>query len=267
MFFAGNRAVEFFVNLPVAGVNTTIADHFVMLFRDVSDKTFYKFHNRDCFFHIFVIFVTVVMEGDKVTVITVNPGRGNDRAAKVAADVFYDIFRITFVWSGIHIKAFLVFPVRLGFYLFKGWTDPVFHLIEQGGTEGIAEVSIIEMMDVAPEAVITVAALGNETMDVRVPFQVPAKGVEDHDKTGSEVHGFVLFKKHAGDNTCDGMEEAVKEGTVIKKEMAEVFIDGKDTVPVYDVYQFEGHGSGALHGIEVATGRAEAAVAAEGDEF
>lgn len=259
--------MEFFVNLPVAGINTTIADHFVMLFRDVPDKTFYKFHNRDCFFHIFVIFVTVVMEGDKVTIILINPGSGNDRASKVAADVFYDGFRITFVWFGIHIEALFMLPIAAGFYLFKGRADFVFHFIKKGGTESIAEVSIIEMMDVAPESVITVAAFRNETMDVWVPFQVPAKGVKDHDKTGSEIHGFVLFKKHAGDNTVYGMEEAVKEGTVIKKEMAEIFINGKDTVPVYDVYQLEGHGSGALHGIEVAAGRAEAAVAAERDEF
>ena len=103
--------MEFFVNLPVAGINTTIADHFVMLFRDVSDKTFHKFDNRDDFFHVFVIFVTVVMEGNKVTVIVVDSGGGNGRAAKVATDVFYDVFRITFVRFGIHIEAMPVLLV------------------------------------------------------------------------------------------------------------------------------------------------------------
>lgn len=57
--------MEFFANLPVAGINTVIADHFVMLFRDV---------------------LTVIMEGNKVTVIAVDPGRSNDRAAKAAAE-------------------------------------------------------------------------------------------------------------------------------------------------------------------------------------
>ncbi len=123
------------------------------------------------------------------------------------------------------------------------------------------------MADVAPEAVVAVAAFGNEAMDVGIPFQIPAKGMENHSKTESEVHGFVLFKKYMGDNTVYGMKEAVKEGTVIEKEMAEVLFNGKDTVPVYDVYEFEGHGSGALHGIEVAAGRAEAAVAAKRNKF
>lgn len=228
---------------------------------------FYEFQDRDGIFHIFVIFVTVVMEGNKVTVITVDPGRCNDRAAKVAADVFYDVFRITFVWSGIHIEAFFVFPVGLGFYLFKGGVDSGFHFIKQGGAEGIAEKSIVEMVDIAPEAVVAVATFGNEAMDVGIPFQIPAKGMENHNKTGSEVHGFVLLEKYARDNTVYGIEETIKQGSVFQKEMPEVFINGKNTVAVGNIDQFKGHRGGALHGIVVSVGRAETAVTAEGDKF
>jgi len=64
------------------------------------------------------------------------------------------------------------------------------------GAEGIAEKSIVEIVDIAPEAVVTVATFGNEAMDVWIPFQIPAKGMEDHDKTWSEVHGLVLFEEH-----------------------------------------------------------------------
>ena len=38
--------------------------------------------------------------------------------------------------------------------------------------------------------------------------------MEDHDKTRGEIHGFILFKKHTGNNTVDGKEEAVKERAV-----------------------------------------------------
>ena len=38
-------------------------------------------------------------------------------------------------------------------------------------------------------------------------------------------------------------------------------------MPVGDVNQLKGHGRSALHGIEISTGRAETAVAAERDEF
>ena len=41
-----------------------------------------------------------------------------------------------------------------------------------------------------------------------------------------------------GNNAGDSMEETVEQGAVIKEELAEVFIDGKDTVPVSDIDQF-----------------------------
>ena len=41
---------------------------------------------------------------------------------------------------------------------------------------------------------------------MRVPFQVPAKGVEDHDETRCEVHGFALLEEHAGNDTVCSVE-------------------------------------------------------------
>ena len=72
MFFTGNSTVELFVNLPVSGVKTTITDYFIVLFRNVLDETLYEFHYRDGFLHVLVIFVSVVVESDKVTIIFVN---------------------------------------------------------------------------------------------------------------------------------------------------------------------------------------------------
>ncbi len=63
------------------------------------------------------------------------------------------------------------------------------------------------------------------------------------------------------------MEEAVKQCPVIQEKLPEVFVNGKNTVPVGNVDQFERHGGSALHGVEVTAGRAETAVAAERDEF
>ncbi len=70
-----------------------------------------------------------------------------------------------------------------------------------------------------------------------------------------------------GNNTVHGMKETVKQCPVIQKEMPEIFINGKNTVPVGNVDQFKGHGCSALHGIEITAGRAEAAVAAERNKF
>ena len=63
------------------------------------------------------------------------------------------------------------------------------------------------------------------------------------------------------------MEEAVKQGAVIEEETAELVINGKNTVAVWDIDKLKGHGGSALHGVEITAGRAEAAVAAERDKF
>ena len=56
--------------------------------------------------------------------------------------------------------------------------------------------------------------------------------MEDHNKTGSKVHGLVELVKHAGDYTGDRMEKAVKEGAVKEEKVPELGINGKDTMPV-----------------------------------
>ena len=118
-----------------------------------------------------------------------------------------------------------------------------------------------------PEAVVTVSTFRDEAVDMWIPFQVSSKRVQDHNKSGSEVAGFIHFKKHAGDNTGNGMEEAVKQGTVFQKEITKSFINSEDTVAVRDIDQFKGHRGSAFHGILVATGRTEAAVTAERNKF
>lgn len=46
-----------------------------------------------------------------------------------------------------------------------------------------------------------------------------------------------------------------------------VRINAKKTMPVSDIEQFKRHRGSALHRVEIPTGRTEAAVAAERDEF
>lgn len=197
MFFTGDGSVEFFVNLPVPRINAAITDHFVMLFGDMADEAFYELHNRDGFFHIFVIFMPVIMESDKVAIIFVNPGSGNYGPSEITSDIFYHGFGIAFVRLCIDIEAFLVFPVTACFYLFKRVADFVFHFIQKGSAERITEKSIVKVINITPKSVITVAAFRDQAVDVGVPLQIPAKGMENHDKTGSEIHGLILFEKHS----------------------------------------------------------------------
>ena len=259
--------MKFFINFPVPCINAAVADHFEMFFRDMPDETFYELHNRKRFFDIGVIFVAVVMESDKVAIIFVNPGGGNNRASQIAPNVFYGGFGVAFSWLGIDIETVFVIPVTTGLYFFERGTDPGFQFTQQGSAESIAEVGIVEVIDIAPETIIAVTTLRNKAVYMWVPFQIPAKGVKDHDETGSKVHGLILFKKHTGDNAVYGMEETVKERTVIEEKLPELFINGKNTMTVGDIEQLKGHGSSTLHCVEIPAGRAEAAMAAKRNKF
>ena len=123
------------------------------------------------------------------------------------------------------------------------------------------------MMGITPESGITEAALGDEAVDMGVPFQIPAEGVEDHDKARCKVHGFILLQEHMGNDTGDRMEKAVEEGAVVKEKDAQLLIDGEDTVAVDGMDQLEGHRGSTFHGIFIAARGTEAAMAAEGDKF
>lgn len=48
------------------------------------------------------------------------------------------------------------------------------------------------MLNHSPETVIREAALGKETVNVGVPFQGPAEGMEDTDEAGDKASAFIM---------------------------------------------------------------------------
>ena len=136
----------------------------------MSDKPLYEFHNRDSFFYILVIFVPVVVESDKVAVIFVNPGCGDDGTPEIAANIFDGCFWVAFVGLRIYVETFLMLPVTAGFDFFKGRSGHGFHFVKQGSAEGVTQEGIVEVADVPPETIITVSAFRNKTVDMGIPF-------------------------------------------------------------------------------------------------
>ena len=51
-------------------------------------------------------------------------------------------------------------------------------------------------------------------MDMRIPFEVPAKCMEDTDESGSEVFRFVDLVEHPEDDIPDRMEKTVEKFSV-----------------------------------------------------
>lgn len=248
-------------------IQTAITNHFKMFFRDVSDETFYEIHNRQGLLHILIVFMAVIVESNSISIIPVNPGCGNDGSAKIATNIFGNGFRIAEIGLGIDIEAVFVLSVAFCFYFFKGRPYFVFHFIEKSRAESIAQIVVVKVLYMAPEAVVTVAAFGKETVNVGIPFEIAAKRMKDHDIAGSKIFGMVQIEKHPRYYTGDGMEETVQERSVLKKKGTEIFINGKNAMAVLDTNEFERHTGGAIHSIFVATGRAKTAVTVERNEF
>ena len=129
-FFAGDRPAESAVSLSMACVDAAITDHFEMFFRDVPDEAADEFHGRDGFLHVPAVLVAIVMEGNKVPIVAVDAGSGDDRASKIAADIFDHCLWVAFVRLGIDIKTIFVLLVAAGFYFFERWADQRFHFVQ-----------------------------------------------------------------------------------------------------------------------------------------
>ena len=131
------------------------------------------------------------MESNGLSIIPVDPGCGYDGSAKIASNIFSNYFRIAEIGFGIDIEALFVLAVAFRFYFFKGRTYPVFHFIEESRAESIAEIVVVKVFYMAPEAVITVATFGKEAVNVGIPFEIAAKSMKDHDIAGSKIFGMV----------------------------------------------------------------------------
>lgn len=209
----------------------------------------------------------VIVESDRITVIVIDPGSSDDRPAKITTDILSDYFGVTENRFSIDIETMFMFAVTSCFYFFKRRPDPDFQFIEESGAESTAKIVIVKVPDVTPGAVITETAFGEEAVDMGIPFEVPAKSVEDHDISRGEIFGLVELEKHTGDNTGDRMEETAQERAILEEKGTEIFINGKDAMAMADIDELKKHRGGAFHSVFITAGRAETAAATERDEF
>lgn len=207
----------------------------------------------------------MIVESDRITVIVIDPGSSDDRPAKITTNILSDYFGVTENRFSIDIETMFMFAVTSCFYFFKRRPDPDFQFIEESGAESTAEIVIVKVPDMTPGAVITETAFGEEAVDMGIPFEVPAKSVEDHDISRGEIFGLVELEKHTGDDTGDRMEETVQERAVLEEKGTEIFINGKDAMAMADIDELKKHRGGAFHSVFITAGRAETAAATERD--
>lgn len=195
----------------VFGINAVVADHFKVPVRDMYDQPFDKVNGRDAFCDCFMVLMALIMERHGIPVTGINPGSGDDRSSKVSADVFNGDIRRTQVRFGSNIKAFGMVFIDLILKLLKRRSQFKGELIQKDFTESQAQEVIIKMGIGPPGSKVASTAFRNQGMDVRIPFQIPSKGMEDADKTRSKMFGPVKLEEHTQDDIPDRMEQAVKE--------------------------------------------------------
>ena len=100
----GDSFIELIVNLPVSGIKAIVPCHLKILFRDMLNEQFNKINGRKRPLNERVVFMLIVMESHRFAVVGINPGKGNDRTAKIAADLFKDGFGIAEIGFGINVK-------------------------------------------------------------------------------------------------------------------------------------------------------------------
>ena len=249
------------------GIKAIIADHFEILIRDMLDEKLDEIHSRNGLFDKSIILMPVIMESDDVSVIRVNSRESNGRTSEITSDIFGNSISVTEIGLGIDIESILVLFVDGGLNFFERGTDRILHVIKKSGLKSFAQIREVKMRDFAPEGIIRKTTFGEKTVYVRIPFKGTTESMQDTNKTGNKVLGFVDLEEHPQDNTADGSKKAVKERTVFKKEVAQILVNGKDTMSVSTVNEFERHGSSPVDGIFGTAGRAELGMTAKRDEF
>lgn len=134
-------------------------------------------NGRDRFLYVFIIFMPVVMKGNRITIIAVYSGSCDNRPAKITADISDDCLRVTEVRFCINIETVFMVVVAFGFYLFERRADDGLHFIQECGTESIAQKGVVKVSDMTPKSIITKTAFGDETVDMRIPFGISAKSM------------------------------------------------------------------------------------------
>lgn len=157
MLVTRDRVMEILVDITISGIESTISDHFEILFRDMLDQAFYKLHDVNGLFYVRVIFMTIVMESNLIPIIFVNAGGGNDWSAQVSSNIFCNDFGIAFIGFGIDVETLFMIPIAGSFGFLKRRTENGFHFIKESGAESISEICVVKMLNVPPEAIITVS--------------------------------------------------------------------------------------------------------------
>ena len=169
-FLRRDTFIKLFGMFMVFGIEAIITKHFEMFFRYMNDKSFDKIDCRNAFSYSFIIFVSSIMKGYKVTIVIINTRSCNYRSTEIAADIFDGSVRITKIGLGTNIKTISMLFVDFIFNFREMFAEFFGKLFEKNFAKSITKKSIIKMFNDSPDRMVASSALRDKSMDVRIPF-------------------------------------------------------------------------------------------------
>lgn len=185
----------------------------------MKDKIVYKVFSAFIYFDIFFILMTVVPPSDHLFVIFIfddavfSHGRSGSVSGNVVDAIINVIVIIVFFFLfSVDIKAVYKFIIESLFKIMK-----MFELLFRKKIKDLIHPSLSELFIGNKRKVLHFIFFGiksfftNKAVDMGIPFQIPAKGVKNHNKSRSKILGFIEFVKHTADHAGNRVEKAVKK--------------------------------------------------------
>ena len=109
--------MELIVNLPVSGIKPIVPGHLEVFFRYMQNEQLNEINGGKSLFYKGVVFMLIVMESYLLPIVGIDLGKCNDRASKIAADIFNNGFRVAETGFYINIKSIFALMVNVCFCL------------------------------------------------------------------------------------------------------------------------------------------------------
>ena len=279
------------------GIEAIVTNVAEMRIRNMDDQFLDEFNGR--FDHIITFFILVVMVKpmDNIGLLIVTDDAAfsdagpagithivGDARIDVIAMVFVFKFFIFFLGLGMDVKSFRMIFIQDRSSVLERRTDLFLDEAKQFILEGLSELGEIEMGEELEGIFIRgIDQFRNEGMDMRIPFEITAKGMEggDHAKMidmAVVLEGIVreldafspeLADEGSIDKSRNGIassdEEDIEVGPVLAEPVSEAVRDGEDDMSVFGIEAERGGLDRKLFGIFDAAGITETRMAVSVD--
>ena len=279
------------------GIEAIVTNVAEMRIRNMDDQFLDEFNGR--FDHIITFFILVVMVKpmDNIGLLIVTDDAAfsdagpagithivGDARIDVIAMVFVFKFFIFFLGPGMDVKSFRMIFIQDRFSALERRADFFFDEAKQFVLEGLSQFGEIEMGEELEGIFIRgIDQFRNEGMDMRIPFEITAKGMEggDHAKMidmAVVLEGIVreldafspeLADEGSIDKSRNGIassdEEDIEVGPVLAEPVSEAVRDGEDDMSVFGIEAERGGLDRKLFGIFDAAGITETRMAVSVD--